>query len=68
MLNWQLNPADILITAACCYYYFLVTVCKTVCPMLSDRCPVLSVCDVGVLWPSGWTDQDETWHAARPRP
>jgi len=29
---------------------------------------VLSVCDVGVLWPNGWTDQDETWHAARPRP
>jgi len=23
----------------------------------------LSVCDVGVLWPNGWTDQDETWHA-----
>ena len=20
----------------------------------------LSVCDVGVLWPNGWTDQDET--------
>jgi len=28
-------------------------------------CPV---CDVGVLWPNGWTDQDETWHAGRPRP
>jgi len=22
----------------------------------------LSVCDIGVLWPNGWTDQDETWH------
>jgi len=22
-------------------------------------CPVLSVCDVGVLWPNGWMDQDE---------
>ena len=32
-------------------------------------CPVcLSVCDVGVLWPNGWTDQDETWRAGRPRP
>jgi len=20
------------------------------------------VCDVGVLWPNGWMDQDETWH------
>ena len=35
--------------------------------MLSVRSlPVLSICDVGVLWPNGWTDQDETWHAARP--
>jgi len=33
--------------------------------MLLDRCPV---CDVGVLWPNGWTDQDETWRAGRPRP
>jgi len=41
-----------------------VTVCKTVCPMLSDRCPV---CDVDVLWLNGWMDQDETWDAGRPR-
>ena len=54
---------------------FLETVCKTVRPMLSDRCQsvlscsvCLSVCNVGVLWPNGWTDQDETWHACRPRP
>ena len=26
-------------------------------------CPVCSVCDVGVLWPNGSMDQDETWHA-----
>ena len=24
---------------------------------------VLSLCDVGLLWPNGWTDQDETWRA-----
>ena len=40
--------------------------------MLSDRCPVsLSVCplcDVIVLWPNGWMDQNETWHGGRPRP
>jgi len=53
---------------------FWVTVCKTVRPVLSDRClscPVClsyPVCDVGVLWPNGWTDQNETWHAGRPRP
>jgi len=29
---------------------------------------VLSVCDVGVLWPNGWMDQDETWHGGMPRP
>jgi len=31
-------------------------------------CPVLSVCDVGVLWPNNWVyDQDDTWHAGRQR-
>jgi len=29
--------------------YVLATVCKTVRPMLSDRCPVCPVCNVGVL-------------------
>jgi len=50
---------------------FWATVCKTVRAMLSVRClscPVCSVCDVRALWPNGWTDQDETWHAGRPRP
>jgi len=28
----------------------------------------LSVCDVGVLWPNGWMDQDETWHEGSPQP
>jgi len=31
-------------------------------------CPVLSVYDVGVLWPNGWMDQDKTWCVGRPRP
>ena len=33
-------------------------------------CPVLScpVCNIGVLWPNGWIDQDETWHGGRPWP
>jgi len=43
---------------------FLAAVCKTVRPMLSDRCPVclscLPVCNVGVLRPNGVMDQDET--------
>ena len=40
--------------------------CKTVRPVLSDRClscPVLSV----TLVYSGQTVQDETWRAGRPR-
>ena len=35
---------------------------------LCYRTVVLSVCDVGVWRPNGWTDQDETWHGCRPRP
>ena len=36
--------------------------------MLSDRCLSLClsdcpVCNVGVLWPNGWTGEDETSHA-----
>jgi len=34
-----------------------------VCPVLS----VLSVCDVGLLWPNSWMDQDATWYGGRPR-
>jgi len=48
---------------------FWATVCKTVRPMLSDCCPdcLSSVCNVGVLWPDGWIDQDETRHGGKPR-
>jgi len=46
---------------------FWATDCKTVRPMLSDRClsvclSYLYVCNVGVLWPNGWMDQDATWY------
>jgi len=36
---------------------------SVVCPV----CPVLSVLSVTFVH-CGWTDQDETWHAGRPRP
>jgi len=36
--------------------------CLSVCPLC------LSVCNVGVLWPNGWMDQDDTWHGDRPQP
>jgi len=36
--------------------------------MLSDRClSVCPACNVGALWPNGWTDQDESWRVGRPR-
>jgi len=48
---------------------YWATVCKTVRHMLSDRClSVCPVCDVRAQCPNGCTDQDETWHAGRPRP
>jgi len=48
--------------------HFWTTLCKTVCPMLSYRCLSCPVCDIGVLWPNGWMDQDETRHRGKPRP
>jgi len=39
-----------------------------VCPVCLSVLSVLSVCNVGVLWPNGCMDHDETWHAGRPRP
>ena len=60
---------DTLVTTGVTGVIFGRTVYKTVRPMLSVRClsVCLSVCDVRALWPNGWTDQDETWHAGRPR-
>jgi len=55
----------------CISLSFSATICKTIRPMLSGRClSVCSspVCNVGILWPNGWTDQDETWRADRSRP
>jgi len=36
--------------------------------ILSDRCLSCPICDIGVLWLNGWTDEDETGHAGRARP
>ena len=49
--------------------FFWATISKTVRRMLSDGClSVGPVCNFGVLWPDSLMDQDETWHAGRPRP
>jgi len=38
-------------------------------PVLSDHClSVMSVCNVGALWPNGWMDQDATWYGGRSQP
>jgi len=58
------------------FLVFRQPVCRTVRPMLWECClsvclSVLSVCpicNVCVLWPNGWMDQDDTWHGRRPRP
>jgi len=55
--NFTVFWANVLQTAALCSR-------TVVCPV----CPILSVCDVGVLWPNGWMNQDATWYGGRPRP
>jgi len=67
MLLFQIYHRNNAVTIMSRPHGFRATVCETVRPMLSDRCSVcrsvcLSVCDFGVLWPNGWTDQNETWH------
>ena len=44
---------------------FAVRYRSVVCLSVLSDCPVYTV---DVLWPNGWTDPDETWHAGRPRP
>ena len=50
--------------------HFKATFCKTVptCCRTVVCLSVCPVCDIGVLWPNGWMDQDETWYDGRPRP
>jgi len=49
---------------ALCYHIVFCLSALSVLSCLS----CLSVCDVGVLWPNGWMDQDESWHASRSLP
>ena len=41
---------------------------STVCYRTVVSLSVCPVCNVGVLWPNGWMEQDETWQGGRPRP
>jgi len=59
-------PLSVGFSATVCKRFALryrTVVCVSVLSVLS--CPV---CDVGVLWPNRWMDQDETWRAGRPQP
>jgi len=52
-----------------CYFSFIgrpfvkrFALCyRTVAMFVSLSCLSFPVCDVGALWPNGWTDQGETW-------
>jgi len=61
MVTWSIFGRPFVKWFAQCYRTDVLSClyCLSVC---------LSVCDVGVLWPKGWTDEDETWDAGRPRP
>jgi len=59
MVTWPIFGRPFVKRFTLCYR----TVCVLSCPVLS--CPVWNV---GVLWPNGWMDKDETWHGGRPRP
>ena len=50
------------------YKSFRSTVTSNGSPYAIGPLSVLSVCNVGVLWPNGWMDQDVTWYRGRPRP
>jgi len=39
----------------------------TVRPIPRGHSPVCPVFNVGILWPNGWMDQDDTWYGGRPR-
>jgi len=62
---WKLYQEDCLIFGRPLVKRFALCYRTAVLSVLSLSCPI---CDVGVFWPNGWTDHDETLHACRPRP
>jgi len=50
---------------SCCFW---ATICKTVCPSAIGPLSVCLSCNVGILRPNSWMDQDVTWHGGRPWP
>ena len=68
------SSVTVVTTAVCLYCAFAATllgrsfVKRLALCYPTVVCPVLSVCDIDVLWPNGWMDQDATWYGGRPRP
>ena len=69
----RLRPNLLCTNCFCCLFslIFEQPFATMVRPMLSDHCLSVClscpVCNVCVLLPNGWMDQDETWHGGRPR-
>jgi len=63
----RLSPPFAICTSLACDRQFLGDRCNNGWPYGTGpmSCPV---CNVGVLWPNGWMDQDATWYGSRPRP
>ena len=69
-VGWINTEIDVLIytrVGKFCDFWFWRPLKVTVRPMPQDRCPVRPVCNVSVLWPNGWIDQDAILYRGRPR-
>jgi len=65
LLSTCLFAARFYVVGVVLFYNIFIGRASVVCLSVCLSCPV---CNVGVLWPNGWMDQDETWHTGRPRP
>ena len=53
-IQWIWLSSLILFIFSLITHSFWATICKIVRPMLSDHCPILSVCNIAVFLPNGW--------------
>jgi len=69
--HYSVYLINVIVSSSSCFFgrpfvkRFALCYQTVVCPVCLS---VLSAYDDGELWPNGWMDQDETWHADRPRP
>ena len=67
-VSWQCTCIRHFVIRSHLWLTCLLCCCHYLSPCLSPVCLCCPVCNVGVVWPNGWTDQDETWRPGRPRP